>query len=71
MTFDEIHMHKKALKLEVGILKDRYKSTNTPTLHYAMNVLEHRIGELDTSILRISGELGYGKTKEVTKKQQA
>jgi hypothetical protein len=71
MTYDEINEHKKALKLEVGILKDRYKSTNTPLLHTALHVLEHRIKELDTSISRISGELGYGKTKEATGRQQA
>jgi|TARA_R110000823_G_scaffold285253_1_gene403713 hypothetical protein len=47
MTFDDLHIHKKALKLEVGILKDRYESTNTPLLHTALHVLEHRIKELD------------------------
>ena len=48
MTYDEIHMHKKALKLEVGILRDRYESPNgTGPLHTAVNILESRIGEID------------------------
>jgi hypothetical protein len=49
MTFEEANEHKKALRLEVEILRGRYESTGTGSLHYAtaVHVLEWRIKEID------------------------
>ena len=49
MTFEEANEHRKALLLEVDILKDRYKPRGTGSLHTAVHVLESRIEELDVA----------------------
>ena len=49
MTFDEANEHRKALLLEVEILKDRYEPSGTGSLHTTVHVLESRIEELDVA----------------------
>ena len=51
MTFEEANEHKKALLLEVEILKDRYEPTGTGSLHTATHVLEWRIKEIDEAFM--------------------
>ena len=51
MTFEEANEHKKALKLEVEILKDRYEPAGTGSLHTAVHVLEWRIKEIDEAFM--------------------
>ena len=51
MTFEEANEHKKALKLEVEILKDRYEPFGTGSLHTAVHVLEWRIKEIDEAFM--------------------
>ena len=49
MTFEEANEHRKALLLEVEILKDRYEPSGTGALHTTGHVLESRIEELDVA----------------------
>ena len=57
MTFEEANEHKKALILEVEILKDRYEPTGTGSLHTAVHILESRINEIDGAfMLKAFGE---------------
>ena len=51
MTFEEANEHRKALLLEVEILKDRYEPTGTGSLHTAVHVLEWRIKEIDEAFM--------------------
>ena len=51
MTYEEANEHKKALKLEVEILKDRYEPSGTGSLHTAVHVLEWRIKEIDEAFM--------------------
>ena len=51
MTFEEANEHRKALLLEVEILKDRYEPTGTGSLHMAVHVLEWRIKEIDEAFM--------------------
>jgi hypothetical protein len=51
MTFDEANEHKKALKLEVEILKERYQPSGTGSLHTAVHILESRIEEIDGAFM--------------------
>jgi len=51
MTFEEANEHRKALLLEVEILKDRYEPTDTGSLHTAVHVLERRIKEIDEAFM--------------------
>ena len=51
MTFEEANEHKKALILEVEILKDRYEPTGTGSLHTAVHILESRINEIDGAFM--------------------
>ena len=51
MTFEEANEHKKALLLEVEILKDRYEPSGTGSLHTAVHVLEWRIKEIDEAFM--------------------
>ena len=51
MTFEEANEHRKALLLEVEILKDRYEPTGTGSLHTATHVLEWRINEIDEAFM--------------------
>jgi hypothetical protein len=51
MTFEEANEHRKALKLEVAILKDRYEPTGTGSLHTAVHILESRINEIDGAFM--------------------
>jgi hypothetical protein len=51
MTFEEANEHKKALKLEVEILKDRYEPSGTGSLHTAVHILESRIEEIDGAFM--------------------
>ena len=51
MTFDEANEHKKALKLEVEILKERYQPSGTGSLHTAVHILESRIEEIDGALM--------------------
>ena len=51
MTFEEANEHKKALLLEVEILRGRYEPTGTGSLHTAVHVLEWRIKEIDEAFM--------------------
>ena len=51
MTFEEANEHRKALLLEVEILKDRYEPTGPGSLHPAVHVLEWRINEIDEAFM--------------------
>ena len=51
MTFEEANEHKKALKLEVEILRGRYEPSGTGSLHTAVHVLEWRIKEIDEAFM--------------------
>ena len=51
MTFDEANEHRKALLLEVEILKERYQPSGTGSLHTAVHVLESRIEEIDGAFM--------------------
>ena len=51
MTFEEANEHKKALKLEVEILKERYQPSGTGSLHTAVHILERRIKEIDEAFM--------------------
>jgi hypothetical protein len=51
MTFEEANEHKKALMLEVEILKERYQPSGTGSLHTAVHILESRIEEIDGAFM--------------------
>ena len=51
MTFEEANEHKKALLLEVEILKDRYEPSGTGSLHTTVHTLESRIEEIDEAFM--------------------
>jgi hypothetical protein len=51
MTFEEANEHRKALMLEVEILKDRYEPTGTGSLRTAVHILERRIKEIDEAFM--------------------
>ena len=51
MTFEEANEHRKALLLEVDILKDRYEPTGTGSLHTAVHILESRINEINEAFM--------------------
>jgi len=51
MTFEEANEHKKALILEVEILKERYQPSGTGSLHTAVHILESRIEEIDGAFM--------------------
>jgi hypothetical protein len=51
MTFEEANEHKKALLLEVAILRGRYEPSGTGSLHTAVHVLEWRIEEIDGAFM--------------------
>ena len=51
MTFEEANEHRKALMLEVEILKERYQPSGTGSLHTAVHILESRIEEIDGAFM--------------------
>ena len=51
MTFEEANEHRKALLLEVEILKDRYEPSGTGPLHTTVHTLESRIEEIDGAFM--------------------